>query len=115
MLTACEYLATMSTIAQRNCNLFSNGGELYWPHETLKTGYTTAGFRRVIMSHSDLMDWVLELQQEEERFDIAVQEDKIPITHSRLSRIGWQLRLANPTADPGHRGEHPAPSARPRR
>ena len=34
--TAYEYLATMRMIAQRNpnCFLFSNGGELYWPHET---------------------------------------------------------------------------------
>ena len=40
MRAAYEYLATIRMIAQRNSNLFSNGGELYWPHETLKTGYT---------------------------------------------------------------------------
>ena len=60
MRTACEYLATMSMIAQRNSNWFSNGGELYWPHETLNTGYKQAGLRRIIMSNSDFMDWKLE-------------------------------------------------------
>ena len=49
------------------------------------------------MSHSDFMDWIVEQQNEEELFETAVQEDKIPITHSRLKRIGWQLRLATPT------------------
>ena len=29
--------------------------------------------------------------------DIKLQEYKIPITHYRLTRIGWQLRLASPT------------------
>ena len=43
--------------------LFSNGGELYWPHEALKTCYTTAGFLCTNMSHSDFMDWILELQK----------------------------------------------------
>ena len=38
MRTACEYLATMSMIAQRNSNLFSNGGKLYSPHDTLNAG-----------------------------------------------------------------------------
>ena len=63
MCTAYEYLATMSMIAQRNSNLFSKGGELYWPHETLNTGYTQAGLRRISMSHSDFMDLIDELQK----------------------------------------------------
>ena len=75
MRTAYEYLATMSMIAQRNSNLFSNGGELYWPHETLKTGYTQAGLRRIIMSHSDFMNWILEEQNK--RSGLIVQCEKV--------------------------------------
>ena len=72
-LTTYEYLATMSMIAQRNSNfVFSNGGELYWPHAILKTGYNKARHRRIIMSHLDFMGWMVELQQAEELFDIAI-------------------------------------------
>ena len=49
------------------------------------------------MSHSDFKDWILELNKQVELFEIALQTYNIPITHSRLRRIGWQLRLANPT------------------
>ena len=53
--------------------MFSNCGKLCWPHETLKTGYTEAGLRRIIMTNSDFMIWIVELQQEEELFEIAAQ------------------------------------------
>ena len=62
MRTAYEYFAPMCMIVQRNSDLFSNGGELYWPHATMKTGYTQAGLCRIIMSHSDLMEWMIELK-----------------------------------------------------
>ena len=56
MCTAYEYLATISMIAQK-----------------MKTGYTTARFRRFIMSHSDFRDWTHELQKEYELFENAMQ------------------------------------------
>ena len=77
--------------------MFRNGGELYWPHETLKASYTHEGLRRIIVIDLDIIDWVAELQREEELFEFAAQDDTIRITHSRLCRIGWQLRLASPT------------------
>jgi hypothetical protein len=62
MRTAYEYLAAMITIAQRNSNFVSNGGALHWHHEALKTGYTQAGLRRIVMSHLDFIDLIVELQ-----------------------------------------------------
>ena len=56
--TAYEYLPTKRMLAQRSSNCFSNGGELYWPNATLKTGYTTAGFRRIIMIRLDFVYWI---------------------------------------------------------
>jgi hypothetical protein len=61
MRAAYEYLASMSIIVRRHSNCFSNGGELYWPHETLKTGYTQAGLRRNVLSHLAFIDWISEL------------------------------------------------------
>ena len=55
MRVAYEYLANMSTIVQRNTIFFSNGGEIYWPHETLKTGYSSARHRRIALSHLETM------------------------------------------------------------
>ena len=55
MRMAYEYLASMSIIVQRNSNCFSHGGELYWPHETLKTGYSSARHRRIALSHLEIM------------------------------------------------------------
>ena len=54
---------------------------------------------------SDFMYWILELQTEDDLFEFAVQDDTIRITHSRLRRIGWQLRLAS-KADIGHQLEY---------
>ena len=53
--------------------VFSTGGELYWLHNTWKTSYTQAGLRRIIMSHLGFMGWVIDMQEQEEEFDIAVQ------------------------------------------
>ena len=74
--------------------MFTIGGELYSPHDALKTGYAQAGLRRIVLSHLDFIDWISGLQQKDELFEIAAQADNIPITHSRLRRIGWQLRLS---------------------
>ena len=60
MRVAYEYLANMNTIVQRNTNLFNNGGELYWPHETLKTGCSSARHRRIALRHLEFMDWIAE-------------------------------------------------------
>ena len=46
------------------------------------------------MSHSDIMNWILEMQKSYELFESAAQYEHVPIKHSRLRRIGWQLRLA---------------------
>ena len=57
MRTGYEYLATMSTIVQRHFQLVVGSvGELDWPHEALKTGYTQAGLRRIVLSHLDFID-----------------------------------------------------------
>ena len=82
----------MSIIVQRNSNLFSNGGELYWPHETLKTGYSSAGHRRIALRHLELMDWIAELQYKPELLERTMQTDAILIRHDKLCSIGWQLR-----------------------
>ena len=56
------------------------------------------------MSHSDFMQWSLEVQNQEDVFEIAVQGNAILIPHSRLNDIGGQLRLASsPTV---HIGAH---------
>ena len=69
MRTAYEYVATVCMCVQRNFNfVFSKGGELDWPRDTLKTGYTQAGLTLIIMSHLDLMDWISELQRGEGLF-----------------------------------------------
>ena len=73
MRAAYEYVAATSMIVQRISHFLSNGGELRWPHETLKTGYTPAGLRRIIMSHLDFMYWIVELHKEGELSDISVQ------------------------------------------
>ena len=52
----------------------------------MNPGYTEAGLCRIIMSNSDFMDLIIELQQQ-------AQQDKIPITHSLLSRIGLRLHM----------------------
>jgi hypothetical protein len=61
--------------------VFSIGGELYWLHETLKSGYTTAGIRRIIMSHSDYRDWTVELQEE----DLLILQCKKEYTYHAFS------------------------------
>jgi hypothetical protein len=91
MRSGYEHLATMSTLARKHPYFFSNGAELYWPHDTLKSGYTQAGLRRIIMAHMDFMEWMVRLQQEQ--FEVIVQEDAILISHAWLCTIGWQLRL----------------------
>ena len=45
------------------------------------------------MSNSDFMDLIIELQQQGKSFELAVQQNKIPITHSLLSRIGLRLHM----------------------
>ena len=79
-----EYLATMCDLAQKHANLFSDGGALYWPNDTLNSGYTQARLRRIIVSHRDFMEWILELLKQEDLFELAMQEDTTPIMHSRL-------------------------------
>ena len=93
MCTAYEYLASMSIIVQRNSKCFSHGGELYWPHETLKTGYSSARHRRIALRHLEFMDWIAELQYKPEFLERTLQADAILIRHDKLCSIGWQLRL----------------------
>ena len=92
MRTGFEHLATMSMLVRKHRSFFSNGGELYWPHETLSGGYTQAGLRRIAMSYESFANWIAEFRWEE-RLEEAVREDALLMSHWTLCKVGWQLRV----------------------
>jgi len=63
MRIAYEYLAGMSAVAQKTKTNVYNKWWLYWPHETLSTGYTQNPLCRFIMSHLAFMNWIIGLQR----------------------------------------------------
>ena len=73
--------------------MFSNGGELDWPHETLKTGYSSAGYCHTASRNLEFMDWIVELQYIPELLERTMRADAILIPHGKLRHIGWQLHL----------------------
>ena len=93
-----EILATMRGLAQKHTGFLSNGCDLFWPHETLRQGYTQAGHRRFIVSHVDFINWARGLQ-EDRSLEATVQADAALTSRDMLRRISWQLRLAGPSAE----------------
>lgn len=96
MRTRFEWLSLMSCLLQKHRGFFMNGGELYEPHETLRTGYTTAGFRRIVVSYSSFMSLIGGLS--EEGLEETARVDFMVASHTWLLKEGWQLRLND--ADP---------------
>lgn len=91
MRTRFEWLAAMSDLMQRHKGFFNHGGELYAPHETLRTGITPAGIRRFAVSYCSFMSLLGELL--DERLDDTTRADSVLATHEWMTKNSWQVRL----------------------
>ena len=88
MRTRFEYLALISNLLRKHQGIFGHGGEIYSPHATLTTGYTSSGFRRIVMSYRTFVNWVAQVG-----LDKVAEYDAVTITHEVLAPNAWQLRL----------------------
>jgi len=93
MRTWYEWLSSMSDLMQRHKGFFNHGGELYAPHENLRTGITPTGVRRFAVSYCSFMSLLGELL--DERLGETVRADMLLPTHEWMTRNSWQVRLGD--------------------
>ena len=97
MRTRFEFLAAISNLLRKRPSVFSHGGELYHPHETLSSGYANGRMRRFVMSYGNFLSWMGQIERD---LGQDAQDDRLTISHSALEAKAWQLRLGGGQTPP---------------
>ena len=92
MHTHFEYLAGISNILRKH-STFTNGSELYMPHDTLDKGWaSSSGARRFIMSYRSCVNWLGRLEEDHAAMDLVAEHKGVVMDHADLMRFQtWQL------------------------
>jgi hypothetical protein len=97
LCTRFEFLAAISNLLRKRPSVFSHGGELYHPRETLSNGYANGRMRRFVMSYGNFLSWMGQIERD---LGQDAQDDRLTISHSALEAKAWQLRLGGGQTPP---------------